>query len=91
MNFSWILLVVLNRFEEQNCVGGGSKRWKCLEFVSVEVGPGFRSTSIHFIKDKENIKIGHLSKFVSLRSNRDQVTAFKTYLSNLEAASPETI
>ena len=55
MSFSWILLVVLNRFEEQNCVGSGSKRWKCLEFVSVEVGPEFRSTSIHFILKTKRI------------------------------------
>ena len=27
---------------------------------------------------KDNIEIGHLSKFDALRSNRDQVTDFKT-------------
>ena len=46
---------------------------------------------------KDNIEIGHMPNFDAFRSNRDQVTDFKTYLkiptnfSNVEAASPKTI
>ena len=46
---------------------------------------------------KDNVEIGHLSKFNAFRSNRDQVTDLKAYLkvhtnvSNFESASPKTI
>ena len=46
---------------------------------------------------KDNIEIVHLSKFDASRSNRDQVTDFKTEIkihrnvSNFEAASPKSM